>query len=62
MHAGRARFVALAWATFLLASCDTNAVEPDAGDPSLAANPGDPLNLTATATSHSQIDLAWPLK
>lgn len=59
MHAGRARFVALAWATIVFASCDTKPVEPDAGDPSLSGNPGDPLNLAATATSHSQIDLAW---
>jgi hypothetical protein len=59
MHAGRARFVALAWATILFASCDTNPVEPDAGDPSLAANLADPLNLRVTETTHSQIGLAW---
>jgi hypothetical protein len=52
------RLFALLCCTALLASCDKEPFSPDA-DPSLAAAPGNPASLTATAVSPTQIDLAW---
>jgi hypothetical protein len=59
MTARRGWVLALAWAALLLGSCDTNPVEPGTDDLSLAANPGNPLNLTADPVSPFQIDLGW---
>lgn len=51
MHRARTRLFALLCATILLGSCDKKPPFAPDDDPSLSANPGDPLNLTSTADS-----------
>jgi fibronectin type 3 domain-containing protein len=59
MHRGRTRLFAFLCATILLGGCDKKPPFAPDGDPSLSASPGDPLNLTSTAVSPTQINLAW---
>ena len=59
MTRGRLRIFVVLCATTLLGSCGKEPLAPGGEDPSLAASPGDPLNLTATPLSHSQIYLEW---
>lgn len=59
MPRGCSRLFAVLCATILLGSCDKEPFSPDGSDPSLSASPGDPVNLTATAVSATQLNIAW---